>query len=252
MQNILSFDCANKTLGYCNISLGDYKLLAENTIRRIKSIENSAQILNFATQNNQSLADFVHGVLLIDCEAWTQSISTKQIEDFARQLNAIIAEFKSALVIKSIGVIDIMPDLKVRDVSKCQRTKLLYDALEKIPINGAEIVLVEEQPPIGHFNNTVQDQIMMYYLSKGLRIAEISPNKKNKLSFGGTNATFKNGAKSKRVANKNHSIANTNALGAMIGVDFLSGVKKSLREHASDALMQAISFSFSQSEKEKN
>jgi hypothetical protein len=186
------------------------------------------------------------------CEARMMHAQQRTIE-YTEQLSDLNVEIKTAIDkiqdsfarIYAYSVIDILNGNNVNDVPKCERTVLLKCALDtikaKVPDLDQCIILVEKQPPFGYNNTTVQDQIMMYFAD--YRIVEISASEKNKITLNDAdNKIFKRANKNPRVANKKHSLYNTDRLTTLFNIKLLEGIKPALREHISDCFMQAVAY----------
>lgn len=198
-MRILSFDCANITLGYA--------------------------ILDFEEKNIVEICSRICG--------------GSELE-------------KEKITIPVFDVVNLL-NKKVANTNIAYRTTKLVEFLNKVPAENVDIVLVEYQMMPNVWSHSVQDQIMMYYMSKypNIKVFDVKPALKNTIAFSeeGLYQNFIELFVKNKPANKAHSAFNCTMLMESLNIDIKHLLhlnkklnKKMVDNNLADAIMQAIAY----------
>lgn len=191
----------------------------------------------------------------------THALMAMQIGDnFATDLAAIMATAKSTITIHSCGVVDVMGDVRVNEVTAIERTQQLYKFIQSSDISIERIaavdadgtttqVLIEKQPPrIGKFSINdrsivVEHQLQFYYCACKNPPRLVDPKLKNKLSFGDIKLSDCSG--NAYNARKSHTKRMLRYLADLYGFgNVISTVPKKRMADLADALMTGFAYDF--------
>lgn len=212
-MNVLSIDCATKTLGYvyAKINLDYFNNLIELNSNMLKynNVYDKMEIMN---SYNEKFIDIIDS-----------------------------------------GVKDLLNGKKIKEVSYVQRLHLLYEFMESLNINENSYILLEDQWNLNSQSNVITSAIVMYYTQKGYpvdKIVIISPTKKNKISFHQdlTHASMKlkypnNTKYNRRKRAKKHTEENFKYYLTHFNLmDNIANIKNANLEHIADAFMQMYYF----------
>jgi hypothetical protein len=206
-KNILSIDCANKTLAVVGITT---------------NISDLHNLLNFI---NQSIS----------------RINT--IYDI-KEIEKIIATIENLYFllwrISYTDCVDLIPGKKSKEVSVVERCTLLKNFIAKVnKIFPADIVLIENQMTPNEKTHGIMYCLAYEYSEKSIIV---NPRIKNKLNFGaGTLSDFIMNYADIGKANKEHVIANFNIMLSRIGCSHTNINKKTI-SHIGDAVFQVIAY----------
>lgn len=209
--DVLSFDCANRSLAYTHASV-------------------NVELLKDLSELNEEFK-----------RAATD-------EDKLRLLIKLMALMNGFITVMKSGVIDVMDGVKLNETSPVYRVKQLKKVLDTInaELKPGSLVMIEEQPQARNYkSSSVQDQIMMYYADYELML--MNPRLKNKICFREDlhHDTFKMTRRDLYAANKDHSKENFKYFIANFGLEsMLVGVKPKNYDDLADSFMQIMSYVF--------
>lgn len=210
----LSFDCANKTLGWCIVEIRDMTdiLHTLDTIIALIGVATPVEILAAI----KGVTRAIRSAVRLDC-----------------------------------GVNDLLKGKRVADVSDLDRTRALRAFLDELGarhrVTPDTIIVIEHQPPkVGIASNTttgaamVEHQLLMYYSAHQVRLA--SPKLKNNirlspeldigLYFAQVGARFRD----KTDARKVHAADSLRYFTTRFGIS-VAHINKSQLNHAGDAFL---------------
>ena len=208
--NVLSFDCANKSLG---VSIFTYNKNFQKDINNVleSNIENIDKLININDIINNSI-----NILYLD-------------------------------------VIDVLPDLKVSEVSLLDRTKAFKSVILQINdivdkyLKGQKInICIEYQPVFNDKSRTICNQLIYEYtLKENYEIHIVNPSLKNKIYFTEElkHNLFLAKYNSNYKANKNHTKSNFLYFIKVYNLDnLIKKIKKSNLDDIADSLLQGFAF----------
>ena len=200
-RDVLSFDCASKTLAWFRCAM---IVDADRIFRQLES--------EYATAANSDSRE---------------SIAAKY---------QVIAS--NVVVPIDYGVVDLGGGAlgsEINDITRARAVRWLVDSIA--PATPNTIVLVEDQPPFNQSSVPVQHQLMTLYANCDVRV--VPPRLKNTIQFTGMEyGGFLVAATSSYNANKQHSVANFIKLVGVFGLKLhITAVKL---DDIADAFMQAM------------
>lgn len=146
------------------------------------------------------------------------------------------------------NAVDLLPFQQVRETNIIERTIALYEYLDqlagKIPIDEIDVILVEFQMGPNDKSRTVADQIILFYISRGLRnFFVVRPSYKNEIHIteGGEFWRFLEKTQDPYPARKKHAKFNFIACCKNRNID-ISHIKEKWKEDTGDSFMQAIAY----------
>jgi len=211
VERILSFDCANRSLGVLDADV---------------NVEIEQDLIAFAQTDRLCLA-------IAEAKQGDYTAAYAAVKDLAN-----ITEF---IKVRFSGVVDVL-GCKLKDTDPIFRVKCLKAALDKLePANSDTFVLIERQPPTRNYkSSSVQDQICMYYAD--CKLALMNPRAKNRIHVlaGLEHSVFAKRCRDLYTANKQHSAANIAEFSDCFDLHLLDGIKKANHDDIADAVMQML------------
>lgn len=234
MSEILSFDCANKTLAfvYAQIDLNIHMKLDDATLRLLHNVKSNV--------GNEKFIDIISGGKI--------ELSLKLVTDFLDDMSVIMNILDNFVKVKKSGVIDVLSGLNISDTTNVFRIQCLHDTLNGLNIQTGfnTIILIEEQPDVRNVkSNEVEAALMMFYTIRGSRIVTIDPTYKNKINLTPDihRNVFLTNCNSLYQANKMHSSANFMYLLKLFKLDYmLDTLNGSKYDDLADSFMQIIAW----------
>lgn len=224
MYRVISFDCANKTLGVVVADVIDPKTLMTQIDTLFYNI--------CLSRNESNIAQMYANICAIHTDV----------------LNLF------PIVVHDSQCIDIIPGDKVRDVPKPERTRLMRIALDKIAKKWCDpqyntVICVEKQIDFNSHSTTAQDQINMFFdlysHEHGISctVVEISPKLKNNLKVSPHDIKeYKKKYAKKSDANKAFAVDVAQHLTTKFprGAPNFNIMPRKLRNHVADAYLQIL------------
>ena len=150
------------------------------------------------------------------------------------------SQLPPGFILLEVKVVDLLPGLKLGQVSALDRARALKQALGRYSsLPPSTIVLVEEQPPKNNKSTTVQDQLLLFFCDWLVKL--VQPMQKNKVHFGLPLDLVKLSHGSNYSANKAHSRANFEPFARANSLD-ISHIPTANLDDAADSFMQAVAW----------
>lgn len=148
--------------------------------------------------------------------------------------------------ILSCGVLDLLPNMKLKNTNPIFRAQMLYNRITKliedIKLDDNAIILIETQPSFNIKSSYVSYQLLMIFIKYDTRL--VPSSQKNKMYIGNLKlADFRQKYASNYAANKEHSKAMFKVFRETHNVEWMiDGIAKRNIDDLADSCMQILAY----------